>query len=486
MSRALTVTQLAIAIAAAAFVGACGADGADGAQGPPGPVGPAGGPGETGLPGEQGPPGEAGPPAPAAEAGVVEGGVTLSCLAPCHDINGGINDRWKNTKHAMMAANLEEQDTWTTQAASCGNCHAQDAIANRVAKKVGGGTPTSVDKGQLNYATATGGAAEALYAGNASTAIVQCSTCHAFDDANDPHKTQKAYVAFSAPLRVSKDAANKTFIEKSPAGSTAPVGQAANAYQRGNLCIYCHKSRKDVTFYITADAAGVGTNTISSAFWGPHEGPQSDVYTALGGYEWATDVFTAPLTYKRNHAHTSLSDGCVDCHMGTYGAAAGTIPDHSMNPRLATCTKTCHVGETTFDHNGGQTRVKALLTELETLLDGCSNPGTPATCTAMTGPGLLTRTSSGLPVGVYPAGLQALERGDGNFKLDVARTYATPVKLTTDAAGALYNYFVIARGAAFGVHNPTYVKEVLFDSILAMKKFRGLPLDPPTALGSRP
>jgi cytochrome c553 len=482
----MTVTQLAIAIAAAAFVGACGSNGADGAQGPQGAVGPAGSPGEAGPPGPPGPPGDAGPPGPAAEAGVGgEAGVSLSCLSPCHAITGGILDQWKYTKHALMAANLEEQEAWTSPASSCGNCHAKDAIANRVAKNVGGGTPTSVDKGQINYASDAGVVTEALYAGNSSTAVVQCATCHAFDDTNDPHVTQKAYVPYSAPLRVSKLAGVQSVIEKSPAGSTAPVGQAANAYQRGNLCIFCHKSRKDVTFYIKPDAAGVGTNTISSAFWGPHEGPQSDVYTALGGYEWTTDVFTAPLTYKRNHAHTSLADGCVDCHMGTYGAAAGTIPDHTMTPRLATCVKTCHVGETSFDHNGGQTRVKALLTELETLLDGCSNPGTPATCTAMAGPGLLTRTSSP-PAGTFPSGLQASERGDGNFKLDVARTFATPVKLNADAAGALYNYFVIARGAAFGVHNPTYVKEILFDSILAMKKFRGLPLDPPTALGSRP
>jgi len=32
-------------------------------------------------------------------------------------------------------------------------------------------------------------------------------------------------------------------------------------------------------------------------------------------------------------------------------------------------------------------------------------------------------------------------------------------------AGALYNYFVMSRGSGFGVHNPTYVKQVLYDSI---------------------
>ncbi len=487
MSRALTVTQLAIAIAAAAFVGACaGETGPKGDPGNAGPPGPPGSGGETGLTGDPGPVGEAGPPgAPSdAGAGVPDGTANVSCLAPCHDINGGILDQWKNTKHALMAANAAEQPAWISQLNPCGNCHAKDALAGRVAKTVGGGTPTSVDQGQLNYAADGGVVTEALYAGTATTGIVQCTTCHAFDDTNNPHSTGKAYVAYSAPLRVSKDAAFKSVIEKSPAGATAPVGQPAGAYGRGNTCIFCHKSRKDVTFYITADAAGVGTNKITSAFWGPHDGPQSDVYTALGAYEWTTDVFTAPNTYTRNHPHTKLVDGCVDCHMSTLGAAAGSVPDHSMVPRLTTCSR-CHANSTSYDHSGGQTRVKSLLAELETLLDGCSNPGTPASCTAMTGPGLLTRASS-TPAGVYPPGLQPSERIDGSFELDVARTYATPAKLTADAAGALYNYFVMARGSAWGVHNPTYVQEVLYDSILAMKKFRGLPLDPPAALSSRP
>jgi hypothetical protein len=35
-------------------------------------------------------------------------------------------------------------------------------------------------------------------------------------------------------------------------------------------------------------------------------------------------------------------------------------------------------------------------------------------------------------------------------------------------AGALYNYFVMARGSAFGVHNPYYTGEILYDSIEAV------------------
>ena len=33
---------------------------------------------------------------------------------------------------------------------------------------------------------------------------------------------------------------------------------------------------------------------------------------------------------------------------------------------------------------------------------------------------------------------------------------------------ALYNYIIIARGAGRGVHNPVYVQELLYDSIVTM------------------
>ena len=61
------------------------------------------------------------------------------------------------------------------------------------------------------------------------------------------------------------------------------------------------------------------------------------------------------------------------------------------------------------------------------------------------------------------------ELGDGNWSQD------TPVPgggldgglLTQDQAGALYNYLLVARGGAYGVHNPKYIGEILFDSATA-------------------
>ena len=40
--------------------------------------------------------------------------------------------------------------------------------------------------------------------------------------------------------------------------------------------------------------------------------------------------------------------------------------------------------------------------------------------------------------------------------------------LTQDQAGALYNYILVARGGASGVHNPKYIAQLLYDSYLAV------------------
>ena len=68
--------------------------------------------------------------------------------------------------------------------------------------------------------------------------------------------------------------------------------------------------------------------------------------------------------------------------------------------------------------------------------------------------------------------------GDGQWAADLT----TPgVTLTADQAGALYNYILVARGGAYGVHNPLYEKELLYDSYVAVT---GNP--PPTFPSGRP
>lgn len=125
-------------------------------------------------------------------------------------------------------------------------------------------------------------------------------------------------------------------------------------------------------------------------------------------------------------------------------------PDHSFRPSLTTCkTSGCHTTATNFNVKNGQGSTRFALAEFQVILNGLN---------------ALTR---GIPdsLGNLTPALSASELGDGHYELDKARTGAV---LTPDQAGALYNYFLISRGSGWGVHNPNYVNQLLFDSIDAI------------------
>jgi hypothetical protein len=82
------------------------------------------------------------------------------------------------------------------------------------------------------------------------------------------------------------------------------------------------------------------------------------------------------------------------------------------------------------------------------------------------------------------AALSEDELADNQFHLDTPRPGGGPGGVNIDAdgptAGALYNYLIVARGKDMGVHNPTYAKQLLWDSI---KQIKGTD---PTSLPARP
>ncbi len=411
-----------------------------------------GGKGDAGDKGEQGPVGTPGPQGPQGDAGatpdvgLLDAAGPTGCTAPCHGF-GNVVDQWKFSKHYIESTIAADEPGWTGSGA-CGGCHAIDGIPRRLAGTVGvaadaGVAPVDVPKGHLNYVNATGGLTEIGYSGPGTVAVIHCTTCHDFNPGNDPHNTGK-YIPGSAPLRVPAGAADFSMIEKTPSdagvdGSTAtlsPTGVSAGNFKQGNTCVMCHKSRKDVTFYIT------GANKMNSAYWGPHEGPQADVYSGKGGYHFPGQAYG-------NSVHTTIASACVSCHMQPVASNMG-VPDHSMHPALAYCV-TCHTTYTgtNFDVQGGQSIVRATLKELEAALNA---------------KGLLTRGSAA----PYPA-LTALQLADGNFEQDKVRPGSNPdgtdQVLDSLTAGVVYNYLIIARSKDFGVHNPTYAKQLLWDSI---------------------
>ena len=443
-------------------IAACtGDDGPPGPPGPPGPQGPPGGAeggaggadaGELGPPGLEGPqgekgdkgdpgdPGEPGPEGPPGE--VPEGTLTATCLGPCHGFTG-IVEQWKTSTHyATYIANLggEEVATWTGSTA-CGNCHAIDAIEQRVDGNVnfaGTAGPKNVTTGQLNYLNSTNSrVVEATYAGQATVAVVHCTTCHEATPENDPHRTGDNYEPGSFPLRVPTD--EPALIEKSAAGGSVD-GTAARNYGTGNACIWCHKSRKDVTQYIAATGNSLNTN------WGPHQGPQADVFTGKGGYHYPN------VTYSSS-SHEGFTNGCVDCHMASIPSNAG-VGDHSFYPHLSTCQRQgCHTSATSFNVNNGQATVRNGLRELRRALNERE---------------LLTR-------GAGP--LTEAELADDHFHEDKV---ATVTNVAGPTAGAVYNYLIIARGSGMGAHNPIYVQQLIYDS------YRALTESAPNTFQTRP
>jgi len=436
-----------------AMFGCSGDDGKDGAAGPPGAKGAKGDPGEPGgqgpegEPGPQGEPGPKGDPGPQGQPGIGAAGagssdpvgtLNASCMKPCQTYSG-IVEQWKTSRHyATYISNLggDEVDTWTG-AKACGNCHASDGLEYRDSGTVGHtGTvgPADLAHGQINYKDSVSGKIqESTYAGKTTVAIVGCNTCH---DAigHDPHISGADYVKGSFPLRAPVGNEDYAVIERSSALG-ASDGTSAGNYRAGNACMWCHKSRKDVTNYVLAS-----TNSITSTTWGPHEGPQTDIYSGKGAYEYI------PKVYK-NSSHTNFSTGCVQCHMPPV-AANGNIGNHSFYPQVSACTN-CHAGVTNFDVSGGQTLVKSELQTLRVKLNSLQ---------------LLTRD------GINPLTTELSDQdfaSDGSMPAAATGAAGRPA-VQGPIAGALYNYFLIARGSGFGVHNPTYVKQVLYDSIQAV------------------
>jgi len=428
----------AIASACGGEDGKMGATGSTGEQGERGPAGPKGEPGDEGPAGPAGEPGmNAGDGGETGVGGAPANALSSSCLSPCHGFTG-IVEQWKTSRHfASYVANLggEEVDTWTGTNA-CGNCHAIDGIEQRLAGNVrhqGTQSPTNVTHGQINYlnnSTTPNRVSESTYAGHATVAVVHCTTCHEVTEENDPHRTGKAYTPGSFPLRVPTGDDEQAWIEKSSAVGTVD-GTPTGAYGPGNACMWCHKSRKDVTNYITA------SNNINYR-WGPHQGPQADIYSGKGGYHFVG------RTYGGSR-HQGLAKGCVSCHMPESDINQG-VGNHSFAPQLSACSgSSCHGTPTSFDMSGEQTESYDFLRQLRQALND---------------KGWLTRSEVAPFDALTPAQIQ-----DANFEEDLPRQSSG---LTADQAGAVYNYLLIARGGAGGIHNPLYVQQLIWDSYFAV------------------
>jgi len=194
-------------------------------------------------------------------------------------------------------------------------------------------------------------------------------------------------------------------------------------FGKANLCASCHQGRTVDPFPVEGGADIV----VTSSRYGVHHGPQANTLAASGLFEPGTG-------YNANHPHfTGIADGCVTCHMADpFGAQAG---GHTMNisydyhgsteVNLAGCMA-CHTDEDALVENTEelQAEIAALLAELKVKLDAA---------------GITAEGSDSSIPGTYPVAV----------------------------AGACLNYKALTEDRSLGVHNPTYIKKVLENTIAA-------------------
>lgn len=240
--------------------------------------------------------------------------------------------------------------------------------------------------------------------------------------------------------------------------TTAPVTLAnGTVFDKGgsNICAECHQSRTDASTISAMPAGKI------SAHFGPHHGPQADLFSATNAFEFAGKQYSSS-------AHKfAIDEGCTSCHMtlpeGRYGLSA-EIGGHSFSIagdvhgseklNLAGCVA-CHadmkqakgealidyVAKDDYDQDG---ELELIQLEVQGLLDRLVN---------QQGSGLLQRSTPAL----FDAQGQFIQRAGSNELV------------AQQLVGALYNYKLFGEeDCSLGMHNPTYTLQVLTDTVEAL------------------
>lgn len=235
-----------------------------------------------------------------------------------------------------------------------------------------------------------------------SPSAFSCKTCHTL------HSTFE-YTDFA--LR----ADNPVPLKFNGGASVLDLGDASN------LCVNCHQSR-------TAEpntAIPGETFKITSTHYGPHHGPQANLFEGIGFAE-----IDGPIVYPTSGSAIHRTQAsCVACHMDEYKDNTG---DHTFKPTLTKCNS-CHTfTATSFDYFGKQSAIQSQLDELRDLL---------------------------LDHGVleWVEADQTYEPIVGTYPMAQVQAY--------------FNWIGLTEDRSLGVHNPVYARALLTNSISAMKAF---------------
>jgi ribosomal protein L31 len=253
-----------------------------------------------------------------------------------------------------------------------------------------------------------------------------------------------------------------------------PAGFQAEGVGRGALCMVCHNTRNG------AHNDQVTTNADDRA---PHTAAQADVLMGENAYFVAVG---------QRSKHSLISDTCANCHMEQSPPPAefsmnGAGTNHSFEASTEICSN-CHGA---FD---GEALINLTETKMEALKAGLEQ-AILAEINAQTGKGRAVKLvgfgEGGADVDIKDgATVTAVEltESHGRMAMNVTvgdQTYEN-VRLGSDTAvgsGSLlsseagqaiakagWNYFLIEGDSSKGVHNPTFVLDVIDASLKALQQ----------------
>jgi len=381
---------------------------------------------------------------------------------------------WQRSKHADFELALDEATVEGRggTAAHCGRCHAGQGFLQWIQQ----GDLTKQIQGANGNATVA-----ELTAMGLTVATVQpqtCATCH------DPHAQGNG--GANATVRIE--------------GSTSmlPAGFVAYDVGKGALCITCHNTRNG------AHNDNVGAPTSYSA---PHVPSQGDLL--MGQNAYFVDI-------PQRSRHSFLSDTCVTCHMvlsppppdiSLPMASNPGQTNHQFNASLSICSD-CH-GD--FDGGTLQQATETGMEELANAMDAylmarivAAGTISVSDYTPHTYDGTAYDVKSA-PVAVPASDISGVEPTEPHgqqgyivyFNTPVTFTYSPPGEsphtqtlqqatvqlgdiLGSDGTTALiatsdplvragWNYFLVHGDGSKGVHNPSFVNQVLNNAIVALQ-----------------
>lgn len=283
---------------------------------------------------------------------------------------------------------------------------------------------TTISAAKFQYAASVHKAGvNVAYAGGRSS----CAQCHSSEGFIEHHTNGSVASNISMPSAITCETCHvlhttfeyTDFDMRASAGVTLKFDETTtlDLGDNSNLCINCHQSRRGEP---NLTNPGEETFRITSTHYGPHHGPQANVFAGLGFAE-----IEGPVSYPVQGTSKHLQyASCTTCHMGDYANKQG---GHTWNPTIASCNA-CHATED-FDYGGVQFDMEEKLLELRDLL-------------------IVAGVVAGDDVdGYHPV--------VGTFPMDHAR--------------AFFNWTGLDEDRSLGVHNPQYVNALLTNSIEALK-----------------